>query len=387
MTSCYMTSEKSEFKFGGKTKRYNALTLTSSLLALVFQLVKSTIVLVDKAGNTYIPSDDGFEPSLENGKSYIVEGERVGETSKNIIARRGEQVVQPHGTLANQSIHAVVPAEEQIAQASNSQQIALMPQNRRDQTINNIISACRGMNDNLSMLYSGTRTVCLMGSLAVLASCGTDVSLVTEQMPVNRFQFLKNPHSFRASIYQLLASISDAFRVSNTCMGTIKASLSDIPDNLSDIIEMLAAQMAAQAEKPLDHVLQIIDELCHASVGAKGVNEKMKLELQKLMEQMTIAKIAKEEETMRVEQDRVEAMRKVEQARNEYWNQLKKDVPPPTIVKSSFFFGFIKNERVDNSALHAHQQNTVQLQDEFDRESRYEEDLKRSMEQHTPPSI
>jgi hypothetical protein len=78
-------------------------------------------------------------------------------------------------------------------------------------------------------------------------------------------------------------------------------------------------QMAAKAEEPLDHVLQIIDELCHASAGAKGVNEKTKLELQKLMEQMAIAKKAKEEETKRVEQDRVESMRKVEQARNEYW--------------------------------------------------------------------
>lgn len=77
--------------------------------------------------------------------------------------------------------------------------------------------------------------------------------------------------------------------------------------------------MTAKAEEPLDHVLQIIDELCHASTGAKGVNEKTKLELQKLMEQMAIAKKAKEEETKRVEQDRIEAKRKVEQARNEYW--------------------------------------------------------------------
>uniref|UniRef100_A0A914E7G4 Uncharacterized protein n=1 Tax=Acrobeloides nanus TaxID=290746 RepID=A0A914E7G4_9BILA len=342
------------------------------------------MMLMDDDGETYLPNGDTFSPVLDSGKVYTI-----------------------HGTLVNQSIHAVVPAPEgRIAQANNFQQIALMPQKKRDQTINNIISACRGMNDNLSMLYSGTRTVCLMESLSVLASCGTDVPLVTEQMPANKFHRLKNPHSFRASIYQLIAAISDAFRVSNTCMGTIRAALSDIPNNFSDIIEMLAAQnesdletiqdtftsittsadkciqMAAQAEKPLDHVLQIIDELCHASAGAKGVNEKTKLELQKLMEQMAIAKKAKEEETKRVEQDRVESMRKVEQARNEYWNQLKKDAPPPKVVKSSFFSGLIEIERVDDSALRAYQQKTVQFKDEFEREHRYEEDLKRSLEQH-----
>uniref|UniRef100_A0A914ENN5 Uncharacterized protein n=1 Tax=Acrobeloides nanus TaxID=290746 RepID=A0A914ENN5_9BILA len=378
-----MTSEKSEFIFEGTTKRHNALTLTSSLLAMVFQLVESTIVLVDEDGNTYMPSDDGFEPSLENGKSYIVEGERVGEKSKAIIARRGEQVVE------------------------------VLREDQRDRIIENTILSCSHLHENATMLYSGPLTVCLAQSLQVLVSYGRDISLISDTTPATSFALLKNPTSFRDCIHQLVSAISDAFQQSNEAMKKIKSTLEKIPNYFLELIEWMgpkiddenaennekiekilneifndikeaaeaSREMAFEAIQPINHVLEVIDELCHASNGSKGFNEKARQELLNLFEQVKFEKQAKEEQTTRLEQETQEAQKTLAQAYNEYMVQVNKPVPNVQAITKRIFFGLFKKRRYDDSQQKAHLAKTNQLKADYDRHSAHEAALRHTLEQ------
>jgi hypothetical protein len=76
--------------------------------------------------------------------------------------------------------------------------------------------------------------------------------------------------------------------------------------------------MAFEAIQPINHVLEVIDELCHASNGSKGFNEKARQKLLNLFDQVKLEKQAKEEQTTRLEQETQEAQKTLAQVYNEY---------------------------------------------------------------------
>lgn len=93
--------------------------------------------------------------------------------------------------------------------------------------------------------------------------------------------------------------------------------INDILGELKDSVDK-CKEVSLEALKPINHVLEVVDELVHASSGTKNVNEKAKLELQKLIEQMEEAKLAKAEETRRLEQEQNEVKQRLDQAKNAY---------------------------------------------------------------------
>uniref|UniRef100_A0A914E830 Uncharacterized protein n=1 Tax=Acrobeloides nanus TaxID=290746 RepID=A0A914E830_9BILA len=370
----------SEFAFEGLKKQLNALNLKPLGLSRLLKLEESSMVLVDTDGNVHTPNEGQFDPPLENGRNYTVDGNKV-------------EQINPSSQMA------VMPVNP-------NPELAVVQGDQCDQTILTVIQDCRALSENTTMLYSGTLTVCLMQSLSVLASCGSDLSLVTQDTPQSSFEHLKNPNSFRASIYQLLTIISDAFRQANNSMSTIRAALSTMPDYFVDLIEHLGPKLtdepidglindilgdlkdsvdkckevSLEALKPINHVLEVVDELVHASSGTKNVNEKAKVELQKLIEQMEEAKLAKEEETRRLEQEQNEVKQRLDQAKNAYMNHLQKDVPPVQVITERWFW-FFERTHTDDSARRSHLENTQSLENEYNRQSQQEQSLKQTMEQ------
>jgi type I site-specific restriction-modification system R (restriction) subunit len=93
--------------------------------------------------------------------------------------------------------------------------------------------------------------------------------------------------------------------------------INDILGDVKDSVDK-CKEVSLEALKPINHVLEVVDELVHASSGTKNVNEKAKLEIQKLIEQMEEAKLAKEEETRRLNQEQNEVKQRLDQAKNAY---------------------------------------------------------------------
>ena len=95
------------------------------------------------------------------------------------------------------------------------------------------------MNESANMLYHGPQAVFLVESLALLSVCAPDPSLITAEMPREKFVRLKTPGSFRASLYQVAANMCAAFQTADYSMNTIRASLVDLPDYFETTLDII----------------------------------------------------------------------------------------------------------------------------------------------------
>lgn len=93
------------------------------------------------------------------------------------------------------------------------------------------------MDESANMLFHGPLAVIIIRSLAILALCAPDPSLVTKKSPIEKFKRLRTPGSFRASLYQVAANMCNAFRTADYAMNKIRASLVDLPDYFESALE------------------------------------------------------------------------------------------------------------------------------------------------------
>ncbi len=87
------------------------------------------------------------------------------------------------------------------------------------------------------MLHHAPQAVILVESLAVLAACTIDVSLVSDDYPALKFKRLTCPGSFKASLYEVSTHICNAFRTADSSMNKIKMALIDMPNYFDNALD------------------------------------------------------------------------------------------------------------------------------------------------------
>ena len=95
------------------------------------------------------------------------------------------------------------------------------------------------MNNDTNIFYYAPQSVFLIHSLSILSICAPDLSLITTLMSKESFAHLKTPESFRASLYQVVCDMFDAFRIADSCMNKIHLSLKDLPDYFESALESI----------------------------------------------------------------------------------------------------------------------------------------------------
>src|SRR3569623_176255 len=88
----------SGFAFEGLTKQLNALNLKPLGLSRLLKLEESSMVLVDTDGNDHTPNEGQFDPPLENGRKYTVDGNKVEQI--NQTSQMAVMPVNPNPELA-----------------------------------------------------------------------------------------------------------------------------------------------------------------------------------------------------------------------------------------------------------------------------------------------
>jgi hypothetical protein len=109
----------------------------------------------------------------------------------------------------------------------------------KDEITKLIADECQKAETNANLIISAPQACCMIEILTVLASCAKPISLVCPNGK-NKFEHLKTPDSFKASLYQVINEMSDAFRVAHNSMTKINNNLKGMPSILNDIFEGIA---------------------------------------------------------------------------------------------------------------------------------------------------
>uniref|UniRef100_A0AC34F063 Uncharacterized protein n=1 Tax=Panagrolaimus sp. ES5 TaxID=591445 RepID=A0AC34F063_9BILA len=310
-----------EFTFDGKVKTLQVATLTPTMLARVFRLDENSLVLTDKDGFCYMPEDGKFVPSLESNKSYEVDGVELATTNSS--------------------------TETQIALKNMNNDLKVIQGSQRFDLIQGVIETCKDMNESANMLYHGPQAVVLVQSLAILAVCAPDPSLDVATLKPEIKNRLADPGSFRASLLHVANKMCNAFREADKTMKTIRASLVDFPDYFSAAIEVLGqndddktkkillrivgkiknssdtcTKSAASVQNTFADVMKDIDALSEAACSCKTVNEREKIELKKLKDEMEIQREANEAHHQQLEEEYEEDQARCKEMLQDYRTQM-----------------------------------------------------------------
>ena len=87
-------------------------------------------------------------------------------------------------------------------------------------------------------LLHAPKAACMIETLTILACCTKDPSLRSGAID-EKFLYLRTPDSFKASLYQVINSMKEAFRTGHTCVERIRLSLENLPDCMEDIMDAL----------------------------------------------------------------------------------------------------------------------------------------------------
>ena len=88
-----------------------------------------------------------------------------------------------------------------------------------------------------NLLYA-PEACCMVEILTVLAGCAKDPSLRSGDKD-EQFLFLRTPGSFKASLYQVITSMCNAFRTAHNSMHKIHMNLEDIPEFMHDLLQAI----------------------------------------------------------------------------------------------------------------------------------------------------
>lgn len=196
------------------------------------------------------------------------------------------------------------------------------------------------MHDNICLLYDGPNAVSVVNSLAILAAATDDPSVISNNMSRDQFKYMKNPGSFRASLYQVSTSMCNAFRKADNSMGTIYAYLVDLPEDIQDaLIEMVRSNSpnklnrlvrniakssegcmnsAKEAKDTLNSVLGELQELILGAISAQSTSEENRKATLKQLEEFKIKQKQQNEEIANRESQYQENAKLVQEALENY---------------------------------------------------------------------
>uniref|UniRef100_A0A914PKR4 Uncharacterized protein n=1 Tax=Panagrolaimus davidi TaxID=227884 RepID=A0A914PKR4_9BILA len=311
-----------KFDFDGKVKTLQVGTLNPSMIARLFRLDENSIVLSDEDGYCYMPNGDKFEPTLKPDKSYTVDGIET-------VAVKSSPETQLSLKKMNDDLQVI----------QGSQQLSL---------IQDVIVSCKDMNESANMLYHGPQAAVLVQSIAILSVCAPDPSLDIQSLAPDVKGRLADPGSFRASLLHVANQMCNAFRQADYAMKKIRACLIDLPDYFDATLEVVGQNedekakkilfrttqhikdlsdtcknMAEKTNKTFSDVLKDIDALAVAATSSKTVNEREKIELKKLKDEMEIKEKEKKAQEEQLKQEYEEANMKAKEALREYREQMK----------------------------------------------------------------
>lgn len=95
------------------------------------------------------------------------------------------------------------------------------------------------VNKSANLLHYAPQSVLLMECLAILSASAPDPSLLIGGKTKSDYKKLQNPHSFRASLYQVSTSMSNAYQTSHGCMYKIRVAMKDLPVYMEETIKTL----------------------------------------------------------------------------------------------------------------------------------------------------
>ncbi|CAJ0956322.1 unnamed protein product, partial [Mesorhabditis belari] len=325
------------FTFNGVTKKLKVAAVKPAVLSTVFKLEPDSIVITDDdEGEVHLADGARFDPPLIDGHRYSVDGAELASVVAQRTAEMERQAAADRLAAANQM--AIYGRERDVAGIKGQQ---------RDNLITVLISTTSDLDQSVGMLYNAPQAVVLVEALAILAAAAPDPSLVSENMPAEKFTRLKTPSSFKASLYQVASSMCNAFRTADVSMMTIKAKLVDLPDDFVSTLEVIGenddvatqkilkrttgriaeaskkcVEMAKKSSETFRETIDVIDELCQAAIVAKGTNEAALTEWKKLKVDLDQRKQALQISEQDLRQQHEERKERAKEALQEYKDQV-----------------------------------------------------------------
>uniref|UniRef100_A0A914PFJ3 Uncharacterized protein n=1 Tax=Panagrolaimus davidi TaxID=227884 RepID=A0A914PFJ3_9BILA len=307
-----------EFNRNGVTKKLNEKSATPANLSKLFKVTLDSLMLINAGGDLIIVEGTEFSESLEDGAVYQVEGDDL-------------YISVTTAGAANANIH-------QVNVKPNMHLIST--QGQLHEVVSSVSSSTKPIVDNMCLLYDGPNAVTVVNSLAILAAATDDPSLICGIMPRGQFKYMKNPGSFRASLYRVSASVCNAFRKADNSMGTIYAYLVDFPDDIQDaLIEMVRGNSpnklnrlirnigkssegcmnsAKEAKDTFNSVLEELQELILGAISAQSTSEENHKEALKQLEEFKIKQKQQHEEIANRESQYQESVKLVQEALENY---------------------------------------------------------------------
>lgn len=202
----------------------------------------------------------------------------------------------------------------------------------KDEITKLIAEECQKAETNASLIVAAPKACCMIEILTVLASCTKQISLLSPEGQ-NKFQHLKTPDSFKASLYQVINEMSEAFRVAHNSMTKINNNLKGMPSVLNDIFEGIAdpedtqeiiddsmksikgianncTKAAEEAVGGCSSALKTIEELTQATVATQQRSD-ARFEAAKKEEDIAKQQKEQEEKTLKELQEHVEKQKKL----------------------------------------------------------------------------
>ena len=161
-----------------------------------------------------------------------------------------------------------------------------------------IVEECTNAESIAENLFHAIEAGSMIRVLTVIAACTSDPSLKSGDKN-ETFVYLKRADSFKASLYQVVNAMCEAFRTAGNSMERIHLSLRGMPDQMNDILETIneldksdsqeiidnalktishvaetCATEAKQADDEFVKALNIIKELLECTIATKGRSER-----------------------------------------------------------------------------------------------------------------
>uniref|UniRef100_A0A914YXR0 Uncharacterized protein n=1 Tax=Panagrolaimus superbus TaxID=310955 RepID=A0A914YXR0_9BILA len=188
---------------------------------------------------------------------------------------------------------------------------------------------CRKAETTAENLLHAPMACSLIQTLAILAKCTKDVSLISDDSK-ERFDYLKRPNSFRASLYEVINAMCKAFRTANNAMDKIHLSLESMPDLMNDCLEALYRPNDPDSQNIIDYALSFITDTADKCVKyAQEADKDCQFALS-IIEELSVSAAAtqglkeRRTETNQIEyDDQLRQQKQTEEAIKEYKNLIK----------------------------------------------------------------
>uniref|UniRef100_A0AC34FPI1 Uncharacterized protein n=1 Tax=Panagrolaimus sp. ES5 TaxID=591445 RepID=A0AC34FPI1_9BILA len=228
---------------------------------------------------------------------------------------------------------------------------ALTMTEKTEEILHQTLTRTTFVSDTAGLLLLSAQAPFLMQQIAVISSTAPDPSLISSNLPKEKFLNLKNPGSFKSCLCQVAGDTGRAYRQADYSMGTIKAVLQDLPNYFISALEILnqphedaKSQRSLKTlcskiedaskkckEKALDaqleflSVMETIKELSIATVVTETENERKIAENKKREEILIIEQMAKVEanDTLKTETNKANERRDL--AEKDFREKLQND--------------------------------------------------------------